>query len=72
MSTPIVGDTVTYGTGLPGLVTQRAAIVAENAAESPQLSGDKAIVYVLNPQCARFERAPYSATPDVGCWTPRP
>lgn len=70
MSTPTIGSIVTYGTGFPGYVTSRAAIVAETAAESSSLTGDEAIVYVLDPQCARFERAAFSATPDAGCWTP--
>lgn len=31
-----------------------------------------AVLRVLDPACARFERAAYSATPDVGCWTALP
>lgn len=72
MSAPILGDTVTYGAGLPAEVRTYAAIVAATSAQDSSITGDEAIVYVLDPQCARFERAPYSETPAVGHWTPRP
>ncbi len=53
-------------------LTQRAAIVAVTHDQDETLTGDDAVVYVLDPQCARFERAAYSETPAAGCWTTQP
>ena len=72
MSTPTLGNTVLYSTGCAGDLTPRAAIVAATSAQDETLTGDDAVVYVLDPQCARFERAAYSATPAAGCWTTQP
>ena len=72
MSTPALGSVVIFCTGVSGDPTQRAAIVAVTSAQDETLTGDDAVVYVLDPQCARFERAAYSETPAAGCWTERP
>lgn len=72
MSTPNLGNVVTFCTGVSGDLTQRAAIVAVTSAQDETLTGDDAVVYVLDPQCARFERAACTPSNAAGCWTERP